>query len=185
MGREDRSGISVNPLMMPVKALMRTNIPEIYPKDGVHIALKKIFDAQLKGAPVIDSNRKVIGLFERWRVLDKIVERKFKEGVWLNFSGFPLSVETIELIKEYLSSDIRKMKMICKDLKSIDIHIKKLHGATPEKWNYEVHVHLRKKAGKGEIVTSREPWYGYNLMFTLQDAFSRLLAQLEKKCKKR
>ncbi len=185
IGRQDRGGDSISPLTLPVKSLMRKNIPEVHPKEGVNVALKKLFDARLKGVPVVDKDNKVIGLFERWHVLDKILEKKFKEGVWLNFSGFPLSVETIELIKEYLSSDIRKMKMICKDLKNIDIHIKKLHGATPEKWNYEVYIHLQRKAGKGEVVTSKDPWYGYNLMFTLQDAFNRLFSQLERKCNKK
>jgi CBS domain-containing protein len=185
IGRKDKPGKEASILMIPVKSLMRTNIPEIHPEDRVSYALKKLFEYNLKGVPVVDDIGRVIGLFERWKVLDKLIVRKFKEGVWLNFSGFPLSVETIEILKEYLSSDIRRMKILCPELQSIDVHIKKMHGATPEKWNYEVHVHLRKKAGKGEVVTNKEAWYGYNLMFTLQDAFDRLINILEKKCKKK
>ncbi len=180
MGRQDKSGRAINPLMMPVKSLMEKDIPEIHPKDKVSETLKKLIDKKLKGVPVVDEENKVIGMFERWNVLDKLIERKFKEGVWLKFSGFPLSIETVEILKDYLKSDIKKMKIICPDLVSIDIHIKKLHGATPKKWNYEVNVHLITRSGKGAVVTNREAWYGYNLMFTLQDAFNRLISQLEK-----
>jgi len=185
LGRKDRAGKAINPFSMPVKSLIIRDLPEVKPKDSVSNVLKSLLDRNMKGVPVVDDEKKVVGLFERWKVLDKLAERKFKEGVWLHFSGFPLKIETIELIKDYLKSDIRKMKQICPDLESINIHIKKIHGATPEKWNYEIKVHLLKSAGRGEVVTSKEPWYGYNLMFTLQDAFNRLLTQLQKKYKKR
>jgi len=161
LGRKDRAGKAINPFSMPVKSLIIRDLPEVKPKDSVSNVLKSLLDRNMKGVPVVDDEKKVVGLFERWKVLDKLAERKFKEGVWLHFSGFPLKIETIELIKDYLKSDIRKMKQICPDLESINIHIKKIHGATPEKWNYEIKVHLLKSAGRGEVVTSKEPWYGY------------------------
>jgi CBS domain-containing protein len=181
VGSMAKVGGSVNPLMMPVSEFMITDIPRVSLNESVPDVIKKLIEKKLKGAPVVDDEGKVIGMFERWNILDKLIERRFNEGVWLNFSGFPLSIDTIEILKNYLSADIKKMKTICPEMLSIDVHIKKLHGATPEKWNYEVNVHLVKKSGKGEIVTNKEPWYGYNLMFTLQDAFNKLINQLEHK----
>jgi len=183
MGKQDKSGKSINLLMLPVKALMKKNIPEAHPKERLTSALNKIFEAKIKGMPVTDDEGRVIGIFERWSVLNKLIERRFKEGVWLNFSGFSLPIETIEILKNYLSSDIKRMKTLCPNLKKIDIHIKKIHGASPEKWNYEVHVHLI-KTGKNNA-TSQDVWYGYNLMFTLKDAFNRLITQLQKEHNKK
>lgn len=180
----DRAGNSTNPLMMPISNIMVTNLPEVHPEDSVRSTLKEILHKNMKGIPVTDKEGRVIGVFERWDILDKLVERKFREGVWMNFSGFLLPLETVNMLKDYLQSNIKKMKMLCPDLKSINIHIKKLHGATPKKWNYEINVHLIKKSGKKEVVSNKNTWYGYNLMFTLQDAFNKLIYLLERKYRK-
>ncbi len=181
----DKAGNSTNPLMMPVSNVITTNLPEVHPEDSVEKTLKEILNKNLKGVPVIDKEGRVVGVFERWDVLDKLVERKFKEGVWLNFSGFLLPLETVNTIRNYLQPNIKKMKIFCPDLRNINIHIKKLHGATPKKWNYEVKVQLIKKSGRSEIITNKEAWYGYNLMFTLQDSFNKLIYLLERKYKKK
>lgn len=184
IGNTDSAANKTNPLMLPVSNFMKKNVPELDMEDNISEVLKKLLNSKLKGAPIVDKSKKVIGMFERWAVLDKLIEKKYRDGVWLNFSGFPLSIETIDLVKDYLSADIKKMKRLCPELESIDTHIKKLHGATPEKWNYEIKVKLNKSSGKAEIVSGKESWYGYNLMFTIKDAFNRLMSQLEKKSTK-
>jgi len=184
IGSTDSTANKTNPLMLPVSGFMKTNIPELSMEDNVSDVLKKLLNKRLKGAPIVDKSKRVIGMFERWSVLDQLIEKKYKDGVWLNFSGFPLKVETVDLVKDYLSADVKKMKRLCPKLESIDTHIKKLHGATPEKWNYEIKVKLKKSAGKAETVSGKEAWYGYNLMFTIKDAFNKLISQLEKKSEK-
>lgn len=186
IGRKDYGGGNhTNPLAMPVKSIMRTNIPEIYMDDRVDNAILKLINEELKGAPVLDKEQKVVGRLMRWNILDKIVERKFNEGVWLNFSGLPLELDTVEVLKNYLSSNIKKLKRLAPDTKSIDVHIKKLHGASEDKWNYEVNLSLTKESGNKERASTQKAHYGYNLMFTLSEALNKLIEQMDHKYQKK
>ncbi len=185
MGREDRAGKKTNPLLAPVKNLMEKEFPKLNPEDSVSKSLKEILEKQLKGVPVLDKNNYAIGVFERWNILDNLVERKFKEGVWLNFSGYDLKIETVDLIREHIKPEIRRMKKMCEDLEKINVHIKKIHGSKPNEGSFEVNLHLHKKAGKGKVVTQKEPWQGYNLIYTLKDAFRKMEEQVRSKYKKR
>jgi len=185
MGEYDAAGAQSSMFAMPVEAVMRTDIPEIYLEDTVPAALEKLMEVNLKGAQVVDKEGKVVGLFHRWDLLNKISEQKFEDGVWLNFSGLQLKVDTLEVLKNYLASDIKKIKRLAPDAKSIDVHIRKLHGASEDKWNFEVNVSLTKNSGNREIVSKGpQTHYGYNLMFTLSDALNKLSGQLEKKHQK-
>ncbi len=185
IGRGDRVGEKENPLSLPIKNFMETEFPKVTPEKDVSRVLKKLLEKQMKGVPVLDDNGYVIGVFERWYVLDKIVERKFKDGVWLNFSGYDLKIETVDLISENLKPEITRMKRICDDLERIEIHIKKIHGSKPKQGSFEVKIHLHKKAGRGKVVTQKEPWQGYNLIYTLKDAFKKMEEQIRSKYKKR
>ena len=185
IGREDRKGESQNPLAMPVKSFMQKEFPKITPENSVSEALKEMLENEIKGIPVLNEDEQVLGIFERWYILDKLVERKFKDGVWLNFSGYNLKIETIDLIKEHLKPDIVRIKRICDDVERIDIHIKKIHGSKPNEGSFEVNLHLHKKAGKGEVITQKEPWQGYNLIYTLKDAFRKMEELLKNRYPKR
>lgn len=185
MGREDRAGKKENPLSLPVKNFMETEFPKINPDKTISEALKELLERKIKGVPVLDDNGYVIGIFERWYVLDKLVERKFRDGVWLNFSGYDLKIETVDLIKENLKPEITRMKKICEDLERIEVHIKKIHGSKPNQGSFEVKIHLHKKAGRGKVVTQKEPWQGYNLIYTLKDSFKKMEEQIRSKYKKR
>ena len=177
-------GNQENPFLMQVSSIMRKHVPEIYFNEDITSAMKKLLDNRLKGAQVLDGENKVVGMVFRKNILDRLVEKKFKDGVWLLFSGFPLKLDTIEALKAYLASEIRTLKRLVPDLASIDVHIKKLHGATEDKWNYEIDVSLTKMSGNKELVTNQKAQYGYNLMFTLQEALDRLIKQLERKTTK-
>ena len=185
MSRADKSGNRDNPFAMPVKSIMRKNIPEISLNDDLSEAIEKLLDKKLKGAQVLDKNRKVVGAIFRINVLDSLIEKKVREGVWIKFSGLLLKTDTLEALKKYLGSEIRKLKTLMPDLETIKIHIKKLHGATEEKWNYEIDVMLVTASGNVETVTNQKAHYGYNLRYTLQEALDRLCKLVERKYGKR
>ena len=178
-------GNKENPFSMPIKSIMRKQLPDIYFDDSLTDAIKKLLDKKLKGVQILDKDKKVIGMLFRRNVLDRVVEKKFKDGVWLTFSGFPLKLETVDSLKSYLSSNIKRIQRLVPELASINVHIKKLHGATEDKWNYEIDVSLTKLNGQREIVTNQNVQYGYNLMYTLDEALDRLAKLLERKYKKR
>lgn len=182
MGKKDRAGESTNPLLMPVKNLMRKNVPEVHTDDSVTSALKKMLDSNLRGLQVLDDKGKVVGLLHRLDILDRLVEKSFEDGVWIKFSGEHLPFDAVEVVKDYIATDVKRLKYLLPNLVSVDVHIKKLHGANPNKWNYEINVSLSKSAGKREIIKTK---YGYNLMFTVKEALEKLTKKLESKYKNR
>jgi CBS domain-containing protein len=182
MGRRDRAGRSRNPLLTPVKGFMRTDIPEVNMDEPVSSVIKRMLNKKLRGTYVLNHNDRIVGLVSRFDILDRLVGKKFEEGVWLNFSGAPIPYDQVETVKNYISTNVKKLKYYLPALISVDIHIKKIHAATPEKWNYEVNVSLEK--GAGPKITARAR-YGYNLMFTVDDVIQRLLKMLERKYKER
>jgi CBS domain-containing protein/ribosome-associated translation inhibitor RaiA len=181
-GKMDLSGEQTSLLSLPVSALMRTNMPIIRPEDELTTSIEKMIKANIKGVQVVDENEKVVGIVQRWDLLDRIIERRIQEGIWLNFSGLKLPLDTVEVLRNYMLSDIKRIKRIAPDTKSIDFHIKKLHGATEDKWNYQINASLVKNNGNKEAVYEMD---GYNLMFTLSDAVNKLSEQLEKAADKK
>lgn len=181
IGRKDNIGDEITPLNMPVGGVMKPVADPLSMEDSVPAALDKLVKLELKGAPVVNKEDKVVGMFMRWAILDKIVERKFDEGVWLNFSGFQPSLDSIDVIKNYVSSDVKRIKRLATDLRGINVHIKTIHGATPEKWNYEMGVKLDRVGKIGEAVEIT----GFNLMYVLDEALKKIEKQLEKKYKGR
>ena len=182
VGPRDRIGGIVSPLNLPIKGFMRTDIPEVHMDELVPSVVKKMLEKHLRGLQVLDNNNKVVGLVFRLDVLDRLFEKKYRDGVWVNFSGEPLPYDTVEAVKEYITSDVKRIKILLPSLVSVDIHIKKIHAATPDKWNYEANVSLVKSSGNNEIISAL---YGYNIMFTLKDALEKLIKKLERKYKER
>jgi CBS domain-containing protein/ribosome-associated translation inhibitor RaiA len=185
MGRMDAAGEQTSLISMPISAIMRTNTPVLHPDDSIATALEKLMKSSIKGAQVVDDANKVVGMFYRWDLLDKIVERKVEEGIWLNFSGLKLPLDTVDVLKNYLYSEIKRIKRDVPDAQSIDIHVRKLHGASEDKWNYEVNASLLRTSGNREIANQGKSHYGYNLMFTISDAVSKLGEQLEKRSERK
>jgi len=180
-GRKDVVGEQYSSLQMPIKNYIIKNIPPISPNDKVKDALNKLLEYKMKGSVVLDENKKVLGMFYRWDVLNKILNETQEEGVWLRFSGDPLDYEQIEYLKEYLASDVKRLKQILPDTNEIRIHIKKLHG-TQNKWNYEINVKLVRASGRSESIKTK---YAYVLMYALQDALDKLKEKIDKKYQKR
>jgi len=181
-GTGDRSGGIDNPLLIPVKNFMRTDIPDISINDNVPSIIKKMLEKNLRGLQVLDEDGKTVGIINRLDILDRLVEKKFHDGVWVNFTGEHLPYDTVEAVKEYITTDVKKLKSFLPALVSVDIHVRKMHAATPNKWNYELNVSLVKSAGKNETVRTM---YGFNLMFTVKEALEKLIKQLESKYKER
>lgn len=179
---ERLSGEKVNAFNLPVKGIMRTDIPEVNMNDTVSSVAKKMLEKHLRGLQVLDNAGKVVGIVFRLDILDRLVEKKFRDGIWLKFSGEQIPYDQVEAVKNYIATDIKKIKHYLPTLTSVDIHIKKVHAATPDKWNYEVNVMLVKTAGPRVSVRAL---YGYNLMFTVDEAIQKLLKQLERKYKER
>lgn len=184
IGRKEFATKHLSPQDMPVSAVLRKNIPHIYIEDSVPQAVSKMLTEEIKGIPVLDKEDKVIGMLMRKDILDQMAETNFEDGVWLNFSGFKLKSDTVDILRSYLSSRIRRVKILEPDTKSIDAHIKTIHAASEDKWNYEINMSLAKESGKKEIATTAKAHYGYNLMFTLAEALDKITEQLEHKQKK-
>lgn len=182
IGSKDVVGRKINPLDIPVKGIMRTDIPEVYLNESASSVAQKMLERHLRGLQVLDEQGRVVGIVHRLDILDRLVEKKFHDGVWLNFSGAELPYDQVEAVKDYIATDIKRLKYYLPNLTSVDIRVKKIHGASPNKWNYEVNVTLTKSAGPKESIRTL---YGYNLMFTAKEALEKLIKQLERRYKKR
>ena len=184
-GSQDRAGKTTSPFEMPVKSIMKKNVPFVKPEEKAIAALNKLLENNLKGTAVIDKKNRVIGLFFVKDILHHMFEGGMQEGVWVNFTGYPIKKGTLDILNSYLAADIRKIKTIAPDAESINIHIEQLHAASGKKWNYEISVALITKSKKKIVLENQKIRYGYNLLYTLQDALKKLKKILEKRYKKR
>jgi len=173
-----------SPQAMPVSAVLRKNIPHIYIEDSVPQAVSKMLTGELKGVPVLDKEDKVIGMLMRKDILEQMNETNFEDGIWLNFSGFKLKSDTVDILRNYLTSRIRRVKILAPGTESIDAHIKTVHAASEDKWNYDINLSITDKSGNKEIASKGKTHEGYNLMFTLAEELDKIIEQLEHKQRK-
>ncbi|MDM7324746.1 MAG: CBS domain-containing protein [Thermus sp.] len=60
----------------PVKAVMRTDIPRVYPEDPVGKALEALLKGDIRHLPVVDQENRVVGILTRSDFLKLILRRR-------------------------------------------------------------------------------------------------------------
>ncbi len=165
-------------LDLPVKNVMRKNIPLLEEEISVKEALEKLLKYNLKGSLVVDRNQKFEGIFYRFEILKIISQKLIKEGVWVRFPSCELHPDMVQILKEKIAKKLRKLKALMPELEEIIVRIKTVHGKTSDHI-YEINL---KFLGPG--LNKNVKVVGYNALYAIEDGLDKIQKQLDKKRRK-
>ena len=165
-------------LDLPVKNVMRKNIPILNENMELKRAISELINKRLKGTVVLNSKKQLEGLFYRFEALKFISKSLAKSGVWIRFPSCELHPDMVEILKEKIIQKLKKLKSLMPNLNEVNVRIKSVHGKARDHI-YEINLRFL-----GPGLNKNVRVNGYNVLYTLEDGLDKIQKQLDKKKRK-
>jgi CBS domain-containing protein/ribosome-associated translation inhibitor RaiA len=149
-----------------IAGVMRSFAERVYPETSVNEAIRIMLSKNLKGIQVVDHEGRPLGILMRRDVLSWIAKGFERKGIRVRFSGFKPDWESMQRIRNLISSNVRRIGVFSKQTQEIDIHVKSLGK---ERKRYEVKIRVRKPG-----VTRFARKIGHDLGTTIKSALRKL-----------